>query len=105
MNTSNTSSGWVPYKIPPCPIPVSGKQYALSFSENAVPTKNPSQFLEWQEVEAALPDGTNNGDILYWNPAAGDGGAWAVLAAPSGSGLRVLTISGGNLAWTNTQDC
>ena len=101
MNTSNTSAPWVPYKIPPCPTPEDGQIYALSFSDAAVPTKNPSQFLEWKEV--GFPEGSNLGDILYWDPAGG--GAWAVLSAPSGSGLKVLTATGGNLAWNDTQDC
>ncbi len=123
MNTSNTSAPWVPYKIPPCPTPEEGKTYALSFSDNAVPSKNPSQFLQWKEI--GFPEGSNLGDILYWDPAAGDEGAWIVLAAPSdegsiiywngdgwsflsppsGQGLKVLTANGGNLAWTDTEDC
>ncbi len=125
MFNTRPQAPWVPFTIPPCPTPVGGKQYALSFSGNAVPTKNPSQFLEWQEVEANLPDGISKGDLLYWDPAAGDEGAWIVLAAPSdegsiiywngdgwsflsppsGQGLKVLTANGGNLAWTDTQDC
>ena len=123
MNTSSTSAPWIPYKIPPCPTPEDGKTYALSFSDSAVPTKNPSQFLEWKEI--GFPEGIGLGDLLYWDPSAGDGGAWVLLSAPSdngsiiywngagwsflsppsGSGLKVLTANGGTLAWTDTEDC
>lgn len=89
MNTSNISTPWVPYKIPPCPVPDTGKTYALSFSDNAVPSKNPSQFLQWKEIEANLPEGTNKGDILYWDPAAGDDGAWVVLTAPENATIEI----------------
>jgi hypothetical protein len=102
MNTSNTSAPWVPYKIPPTPDAVPKKRFFLKAKKNSSSEKNPSQFLEWAEV---VPDGTNKGDILYWNPEVGDEGAWVVLAAPSDSNLRVLTISGGNLAWNDTEDC
>jgi hypothetical protein len=103
VNTFNTSSPWVPYKIPPTPIPESGKTYALSFSDNAVPAKNPSQFLQWKEV--GLPDGTNKGDIIYWDPNSGEDGEWVVLSAPSSDSLRVLTIKNNTLAWTETEEC
>jgi hypothetical protein len=123
-NTSTgTSSGWVPYKIPPTPTPEEGKKYFLSFSDDATPAKNPSKFLQWKEI--GFPEGSNLGDILYWDPAAGDGGAWVVLAAPStegsliywdgsnwqflnppsGNALHVLGIRSRTLVWTATEDC
>jgi len=52
-----------------------------------------------------LPDGATKGDLLYWDPEQDDGGAWAVLSAPSSTTLRVLTIQNGALAWTETEDC
>jgi hypothetical protein len=52
-----------------------------------------------------LPDGATKGDLLYWDPEQDDGGAWAVLSAPSSTALRVLTIQNGTLAWTQTEDC
>ena len=77
----------------------------------------------WEQND--LPEGSTKGDLLYWDPEAGNGGSWVVLTAPSangsilywddgdwnfltppsGSGLKVLTASGGNLAWTDTEDC
>jgi hypothetical protein len=189
---ANTSAPWVPYKIPPTVPSEDGRNYGLSFSKNADPNKNPSQFLEWKDMglpdgvdndmlkwagdkwvtfspsgsseqptalqydgqslfwkrplpdgskndllrydektwvafqsqgtsenpytlqyngeelfwgPVALPRGANKGDLLYWDPAAGEGGAWVVLSAPSGEGLKVLTFDGGNLAWASTQDC
>lgn len=106
MNTSNTGAGWIPYIIPPCPSVPPNDLYALSFeNENAVPTKNPSQFLRWKQV--SLPQGTNLGDMLYWDPSAGaeNEGAWVVLPSPSGGGLKVLTIEGRQLSWKDTEDC
>jgi hypothetical protein len=58
-------------------------------------------ILSWLE-SFPIPDGINRGDILYWNS---DENAWVVLPAPSGTGLKVLTINGGNIGWTDTQDC
>lgn len=52
---------------------------------------------------SGLPEGVNLGDIIYYDPNSEDG--WVVLAAPQSSGLRVLTITNGTLAWTETQDC
>jgi hypothetical protein len=92
---------WSPFTIPPC-LPPDGKKYALSFSDEADPEANPSAFLEWKEL---LPKGTTKGDILYWDPAEGESGEWVVLSAPSGTGLKVLTANGGNLAWNDTEDC
>jgi hypothetical protein len=47
-----------------------------------------------------LPQGARSGDLLYWN-----GERWLVLPAPSSAALRVLTIQGGALAWTATEEC
>ncbi len=33
-----------------------------------------------------IPNGENKGDLLYWDPNAGNGGAWAVLEAPTQNG-------------------
>jgi hypothetical protein len=54
---------------------------------------------------AALPKGTNKGDLLYWNPESGDEGEWVVLSAPSGTSLIVLGFTGGTVAWVDTEDC
>jgi hypothetical protein len=51
MFNTNAKTTWIPYKIPPTPVPETGKQYALSFSSDATPEKNPSQFLRWAVVE------------------------------------------------------
>jgi hypothetical protein len=51
-----------------------------------------------------LPDGATKGDLLYWDPAQGDNGAWVILPAPSGTSLRVLGFNG-SLLWVNTEDC
>jgi hypothetical protein len=55
--------------------------------------ENP-KFLKYNGSElfwgpAALPDGTNEGDLLYWDPSAGDGGAWVVLTAPQNSEILI----------------
>jgi hypothetical protein len=51
-------------------------------------------------ITRLLPDGTNNGDLLYWN-----GERWVVLAAPDSATMHALTITSGTLAWTQTEDC
>jgi len=47
-----------------------------------------------------LPEDADDGALLYW-----DGSAWAALSPPTASGLHVLTVSGGELAWTATEAC
>jgi len=103
VNTSNISTGWTPFKIPATPTITNDDLYSLTCSNGADSSKNPSQFLQWRKV--GLPEGDNKGDLLYWDPAAGEGGTWVVLSAPSGSGLKVLTANGGTLIWTATEDC
>jgi hypothetical protein len=51
-------------------------------------------------ITRILPNGTNVGDLLYW-----DGTKWAVFARPSGSTMHALTITNGALAWTATEAC
>ena len=51
-------------------------------------------------ITRILPDGSNSGDLLYWN-----GERWVVLAAPDSSTMHALTITSGTLAWTQTEDC
>ncbi len=86
MNTSSTSAPWVPFTIPETPNVGPDDNYALFAKQGAVSGKNPSQFLEWKEVEAAgLPDGSSMGDLLKWDPSAGDDGAWVVLNSPNAS--------------------
>jgi hypothetical protein len=97
MNNSN----WVPYKIPPCPEP-EDKIYALSIKDGATPDKNPSQFLEWKEI---LPRGEDKGDLLYWDPAEGEGGEWVILPPPSGTDTKVLASNGGVPYWLGTEEC
>jgi len=105
MSTSNTGAPWIPYIIPPCPIVPPDKTYALSFTDDAVPTVNPSQFLIWKDV--GLPKGLNLGDILYWDPNAGENneGAWVILPPPSGGQLHVLASNGQAPFWNQTVDC
>jgi len=99
VNTSNTP--WIPYKIPPTPVPKEGVQYALSFANNATPTKNPSQFLEWQEV--TFPQGTQKWDLLYWDPASGENGAWVPLKVQgTAENPLSLTYNGNSLIWSQT---
>jgi hypothetical protein len=120
---SDVSQHWNPYTIPPTPNVGANQRYSLTCGPGAVSTKNPSQFLEWFEIK--LPEGSKFGDLLQWDPSAGDGGAWVVLDAPGDEGsiiywtgsawsfvtppsddtLHVLTIQNGNLAWTATESC
>jgi hypothetical protein len=43
--------------------------------------------LFWGPV--ALPKGSTKGDILYWDPAAGEDGAWVILQAPANSQISI----------------
>lgn len=59
--------------------------------------------LVWDDTTTEqLPQGQNNGDILYWNSSSQD---WQTLLAPDSETLKVLTIQNGQLAWTETEDC
>jgi hypothetical protein len=79
--------------------------------------------LEWGD---GIPDGSNFGDLLYWDPEAGEGGAWvtvdaagaqegsiliwgedgwSILNNPPNGDLHVLTNQDGDVYWTPTQDC
>jgi hypothetical protein len=51
-------------------------------------------------ITRILPDGTNVGDLLYW-----DGTKWTSLAAVSSSTLHILGIKDNVLQWVETQDC
>jgi hypothetical protein len=83
----NNTPNWTPYKIPPTPTITNDDVYSLTCSNGAVSSRNPSPFLQWRKV--GLPEGDNKGDLLYWDPAAGDDGAWVVLPAPSGSDISI----------------
>jgi hypothetical protein len=104
-NRSEIKELWIPYKIPRTPDITNNDVYSLTCSNGANSNKNPSQFLQWKQV--SLPQGTNLGDMLYWDPSAGEDneGAWVVLESPSGSGLKVLTIQNRQLSWNDTEDC
>jgi hypothetical protein len=81
--------------------------------------------LVWDEGKT-LPNGSNFGDLLYWDPEAGEGGAWvtvdaagaqegsiliwgedgwSILNNPPNGDLHVLTNQDGDVYWTPTQDC
>lgn len=47
-----------------------------------------------------LPNGSNNGDLLYWN-----GEKWGVFEATQSSTLHILGIKNGSLQWVETQEC
>jgi hypothetical protein len=51
-------------------------------------------------ITRILPNGTNVGDLLYW-----DGEKWTPLAAVSNSTLYILGIKDNALQWVETQDC
>ena len=51
-------------------------------------------------ITRILPNGTNVGDLLYW-----DGEKWTPLAAVSSSTLHILGIKDNALQWVETQDC
>jgi hypothetical protein len=52
-------------------------------------------------ITRILPNGTNTGDLLYWD---GDN-RWRIFAAPSSLAMHVLTITDGRLEWTPTEAC
>jgi hypothetical protein len=122
MFNQNAKTTWIPYKIPPTPVPEEGKQYALSFSSDATPDKNPSQFLRWQEVGGSFPSGQNLGDLLYWNPNSDSweilsapnsdnsilywrNGFWSFISSPPETGIHVLVSDNGVVRWAGTEDC
>jgi hypothetical protein len=47
-----------------------------------------------------FPENPASGDIMYY-----DGAEWVSLAAPSGSGVFVLTHNGTVPSWTATEEC
>jgi hypothetical protein len=51
-------------------------------------------------ITRILPNGTNTGDLLYWNE-----NKWVVFARPTAATMHALTITNGVLAWTETEDC
>jgi len=51
-------------------------------------------------ITKIFEDGTNVGDMLYWN-----GTRWTVLRAPESATMHVLTITDSNLKWVETEDC
>jgi hypothetical protein len=68
------------------PAPTSGS------SEDPVFLKYTGGPLFWGEGGGGgseLPNGTELGDILYWNPEVGDGGSWVVLTAPQDSSISI----------------
>jgi hypothetical protein len=64
--------------------------------QNSILSTNSSNELYWQE----FPNGNSNGDMLVW--AAGQ---WALLPPPSGSGIHVLSSTGGIPTWLATESC
>ena len=77
-------------------------------------------------LEDLLPTGSNWGDLLYWDPQAGEGGTWVVLDtsganqgtllvwgedtwqilnAPQNGDLHVLSVQDGEISWIPTQNC
>jgi hypothetical protein len=77
-------------------------------------------------LDLLLPKGSNRGDLLYWDPQAGEDGAWVVLDtsganqgtllvwgedtwqilnAPQNGDLHVLSVQDGYISWTPTEDC
>ena len=49
-----------------------------------------------------MPVGANEGDIAYWDPNAGDSGAWEIIEAPDASeDPNFLTSSGSAPSWSN----
>lgn len=72
----------------------------LTKSEKGPPLYEVEYTKDGTRITRIFEDGTNTGDLLYWN-----GERWAVLAAPSSDTMHALTITGGTLAWTATEDC
>jgi hypothetical protein len=61
-------------------------------AENPKFLKYNGSELFWGEGGTGnIPNGTNKGDILYWDPEAGEEqeGAWVVLSAPSESDISI----------------
>jgi hypothetical protein len=76
------------------------KKVTLIESDQEPPLYNLQYTKDGTRLTRLLPDGAAAGDLLYWN-----GSRWLVLSAPSSTALRVLTIQGGALAWTATEEC
>lgn len=67
-----------------------------------------TQVLVWDQTSGAwivdepsflLPDGSNTGDLLYWDNAESE---WAVLARPA-SGNYVLMCQSGTVSWVEVE--
>jgi hypothetical protein len=87
MNNRN----WTPFILP---ATIGGeKTKALTIPEGSPSGENPSRYLQWKVIEANLPEGSNFGDILYWDLSAGDGGAWVILNAPQSSQILIKKFS------------
>lgn len=74
------------------PKPPNGNGYPYQISAKDL-MRNFRYLLE------LLPEGSQ-GDMLYW-----DGDKWALLAAPSGGIMHVLSHDGTSPVWVETQDC
>lgn len=73
--------------------PVDGKGYPYQLSAKDL-------MKNFRALADQIPDGTSKGDILYWT-----GKKWDIHPAATGTGLKVLTMNGGILAWTDTEEC
>jgi hypothetical protein len=64
----------------------------------------PLYDVEYKEdgtrITRIFPNGTNTGDLLYWNE-----NKWVVFARPEAATMHALTITNGVLAWTPTEAC
>lgn len=109
MNQSSSQNAWTPFKIPPAPNAQDVGDYSLHLTPNAAPDTNPSKFLRWKK-STGLPDGSQLGDILYWDPEAGgedeEGeptGDWVILPPPEGGELHGLVIEGDAPFWVEAK--
>jgi hypothetical protein len=76
------------------------KKVTLIASDQDPPLYRVRYTPDGTRLTSLLPDGARSGDLLYWN-----GERWLVLPAVVSATLHVLTIQGGTLAWTATEEC
>lgn len=85
--------------------PVSLAQATIQYQKATGTQSGPAPKIEHifkENFDARLPNGTNNGDLLFWDSSSEK---WTILAPPSGSGLKVLASNGGVPFWNDTEDC
>ena len=81
--------------------PLGGNNYTITGNQQVVtvPYAFYAGTADYNNLENRPPDGSNTGDILYWN--SGDS-SWHIL--PIGQQGQILTVHNGGLTWINNSN-